>query len=270
MKKTILLLSFLLNASIAFCQNEVAGFWALLPEEGEYFTYDGLWLTENGYYYSEKVYPEEYRDLVQPEFSLGIYEVKNGELKLYDMKGDRYLNFQINILEKRQLQLRSPNSNETSSYNYQSEALLNENMKKSIRSWENFRKIGGTWKSNESTIKAIPSLGIIIILNNKEKDYFNWGHYFLEGNELSIKAISAGEELIYAAQITSFNQTDFTLENEDGKEQFNYVGKLNLNEKEMYMVRQYMKMNNRLSMTTIDMMDGVQDFIWVRESNHRY
>ncbi len=268
MKKPILLLSLLLNAAFSFCQNDVAGFWAHLPEEGEHYTYDGLWLTEDGYYYSEKVYPEEYSDLVQPEFSLGIYEVKNGELKLYDMKGDRYLTFQVNILEKQQLLLSRPDSNETYSYDYQSEAILNETMKKTIRSWENFRKLGGTWKSKESTIKAIPSLGIIIILNNNDADYFNWGHYVLEENELRITAISADEEVIYAARIISFNQNDFTLENDDGKEQFNYAGNLNLNEHEMYMVQQYMKMNNRLSMTIIDMMDGVRDFIWIREKKH--
>ena len=50
-------------------------------------------------------------------------------------------------------------------------------------------------------------------------------------------------------------------------------GAPNLDETELMMVNQYMQMNHRTSMAAIDMIDGVQDFIWKRVDeygNERY
>lgn len=257
------LLAIILSSALA-AQPSISGAWVCPLDKNEGFDNETTIFTEDGYYYSILSYLNGAEYGIGPDIFMGIYEFDGSTLSLYDIKNDTRSSFPVNVLNSRTLQLTDPNTGEQFNYHYQGKGMLDQNQRAAILSWENYRKLGGAWQSSGSILKAIPSLGIIIIRVPGNPDFFRWGHYIVDGNELTLKDISAEEAVFYTGAITEFNQQDFTIVSNGEAEYFQFKGALKLDETETMMVNQYMQMNHRLSMGAIDMIDGVQDFIWKR------
>lgn len=251
----------LINMTAA--QTSLTGTWIRPPAADEYFEYEGLIFAEDGYFYAEAVYTQ-YTEYLMPEFSLGVYQFDGSSLKLYDMKEDKYLNYTVSNFNGRQFRLCSLDNGQCWVFSYRGSPEIDENIQNKLISWENYRRLGGAWRSEESVVKFVPSLGVIIIRSTTDPNYFLWGHYSLNGNFMEITEISAEQAVIYQGTIAEFERDGFTITNSDGPEYFSFQGNLNLDSHETMMLQQYMMMNHRLSMSAIDMMDGVQDFIWKR------
>lgn len=256
-------LTFFTLINITAAQTSLTGTWTRPAGEEEYFEYEGLIFTQDGYFYAEAVYTQ-YTEYLMPEFSLGVYQFDGSNLRLYDMKEDKYRNYRVSNFNGRQFRLCNLDTGQCWVFSYRGSPEINETIQTNLISWENYRRLGGTWRSEESVIKVVPSLGVIIIRNTSDPNYFVWGHYSINGNDMEITEISAEQAVIYQGTFTGFDRSGFTITNANGQERFSFQGDLNLDSHETMMVQQYMMMNHRLSMSTIDMMDGVQDFIWKR------
>lgn len=263
MKTALLnLLFFLLVASSLSAQTSISGTWMCPLDKSQGYDNETITFTEDGYYCSILSYLNGAEYGIGPDIFLGIYEFDGSTLSIYDIKNDTRKRFPITALNTRGFQLSNQETGERFQYHYKGKGDLDRNQRAELLSWENYRKLGGAWKSSGSILKVIPSLGIIIIRVPGNPDFFRWGHYIVNGNELTIRDISAEEAVFYTGTITEFNRKDFTLLNNGEEEHFRFEGNLNLDETETMMVQQYMNMNHRLTMSTIDMMDGVQDYIW--------
>lgn len=262
-----------LVASALTAQNSLAGTWVCPLDKAEGFDRETTIFTEDGYYYSILSYLNGTEYGIGPDIFLGVYEFDGATLSLYDIKNDTRKSFPAVVLDNREFQLTDPGTGEKFQYHYHGKGELDQDQRATLLSWENYRKLGGTWASSESILKVLPSLGIVIIRVPGKPGSFNWGHYIVNGNELKLKEISAEEAVFYTGTITEFNRQDFTIVNNGDAEHFEFKGAPNLDETETMMVSQYMNMTHRTNMTLIDMMDGQQDFIWKRVDeygNERY
>ena len=274
MKTAVLNVFFLvLMGAAAAAQTSITGTWVCPLDKNEGFDKETTIFTEDGYYYSILSYLNGDEYGIGPDIFLGVYEFDGSTLSLYDMKNDSRSSFPVTERNGRTFTLTDPNTGEQFQYHYQGKGRLDQNQRATLLSWENYRKLGGTWASSGSILKVLPSLGIIIIRVPGNPDFFRWGHYIVNGNELRLKEISIEETVFYTGTITEFNRQDFTIVNNGETEHFQFKGAPNLDETELMMVNQYMQMNHRTSMAAIDMIDGVQDFIWKRVDeygNERY
>lgn len=255
---------FIAVASTLTGQTSIVGTWVCPLDKNEGFDKETTIFTEDGYYYSILSYLNGDEYGIGPDIFLGVYEFDGSTLSLYDMKNDNRSSFPVTERSGRTFTLADSNTGVQFQYHYQGKGGLDQNQRATLLSWENYRKLGGTWASSESILKVLPSLGIIIIRVPGNPDFFKWGHYIVNGNELKLKEISIEETVFYTGTITAFNREDLTIVNNGEAENFKFKGGLNLDSTEAMMVQQYMNMNHRISMTAIDMIDGVQDFIWKR------
>lgn len=253
---------FALLSPALFAQTTLSGTWVCPLDKSEGYDNETIIFTEDGYYYSLLSFLNGAEYGIDPEIHLGIYELDGSALTIYDLKHDTRNSFPISFLKDKDFQLYSKDKDQDYRYHYQGKGMLDQGQRNSLLSWENYRKLGGTWKSSESILKVLPSLGIIIIRIPGNPDFFRWGHYFVDANELTLKEVSAGEAVFYSGAITELGRNSLTLLNNGEEEHFRFEGGLNLDGTETMMVQQYMNMTHRLNMTAIDLIDGRQDFIW--------
>lgn len=273
--KTAILNVFLiaLLASTLAAQPSISGTWTCPLDKNEGYDSETLIFAEDGYYCSILRFLNGAEYGIDPEAAYGIYEFDGKTLSIYDLKNDAQKSFPISALNSSGFLLRNSEVGQNFRYQYEGEGILDENQRTAILSWENYRKLGGTWRSSGSILKVLPSLGIIIVRVPGNPDFFRWGHYIVNGNELTLKEISIEEKVFYTGTISEFNRNDFTIINNGEAEHFQSEGGISLDETETMMVQQYMNMNHRLNMTAIDLIDGQQDFIWKRVDeygNERY
>ncbi len=244
-------------------QSAIAGTWKIEMDKNEGYDHEFLILTEDGYYYSILHYLNGAEYGIDPTISLGIYEFDGSTLRIYDMINDSNNSFTISDLDESGF-LVSGKEGDPGHYVYQGPAYLTENQENDVLSWENYRKLGGNWQSEESVLKVLPFLGVAIIRSTTDPDFFLWGHYSIDGNGITLKEISVDESVFYTGEFIQFDQEGFTLLSDDEEEYFQAMGPLDLNETETMMVTRYMNMTHRTNMSIIDLMDGQQDYIWKR------
>lgn len=260
-------------ASTLTAQTSLVGAWVCPLDQSQGYDNETIIFTEDGYYYSTLSYLNGAEYGIGPDIYLGVYEFDGSTLSIYDVKNDTRKSFPISALNGSGFQLYNKEVDQHFQYHYTGKGVLDQTQRATLLSWENYRKLGGAWKSSASILKIIPSLGIAIVRVPDNPDFFRWGHYVVDGNKLTLKEISAEEAVFYTGTITSCNRDGLTLLNDGETERFRSQGELKLDETEIMMVQQYMNMNHRLNMTAIDMIDGRQDFIWKRVDeygNERY
>ena len=273
--KTALINVFLIAimASTLTAQSSIVGTWTCPLDQSQGYDNETITFTEDGYYYSTLSYLNGAEYGIGPDIYLGVYEFDGSTLSIYDVKNDTRNSFPLSALNGRGFQLYNKEVDQHFQYHYRGKGGLDHNQRATLLSWENYRKLGGNWKSSESILKIMPSLGIAIVRVPNNPDFFRWGHYSVDGNKLTLKEISVDEAVFYTGNLTEFNKNSVTLLKKKKKERFQFQGALNLDETEIMMVQQYMNMNHRLSMTAIDMIDGRQDYIWKwvdENGNERY
>ena len=229
------------------------------PFEKEVTTY-----TADGYYFFKAYYPGNEYYQPEPEQGFGIYEYDGKILKTHDLQRDMHNTWEVNI-KGNQLYEYNPNTKEGYTYNQTGNGEMDADIWPRIVSWENYRKLNGTWACENTLIKFYGKEGLAIIRLNDNPEFFKWGLYSISGNQLAIKEISAEGTIFYQGSLANFMQQHFELTSIDGiKETYEYKGHVQFDDTETYMVNQYMAMNHRLNMGIIDMMDGQQDYIWKR------
>lgn len=255
---------FVLLASSLAAQSSIAGAWVCPLDKNEGYDSETLIFTGDGYFYSILSFLNGAEYGIEPVAGMGMYEFDGSTLTLYDLKNDTRNSFPISALSSNSFLLYNQEARENNRYHYKGKGVLDENQRAAILSWENYRKLGGAWRSAGTILKVMPSLGIMIIRLPGDPDFFRWGHYAVNGNELTLKDISTEEAVFYTGAITEIGRNSLTLLNNGEEEHFRFQGELNLDETEAMMVQQYMNMTHRINMTAIDMIDGRQDFIWKR------
>jgi hypothetical protein len=268
MKKAVNLLILSSLFLTARAQQSLTGSWTCPLDPNEGFDSEILLFTTDGAYQATTTYlnGEEYG--IEPTVSVGRYEYDGRILHLYDLVNDNHLSFPVERMGNSHLTLTNPETQESFKYDYSGEGEMSANQRGNLQSWENYRRLGGTWHSKESILKVLPSLGIIIIRQPNDPNFFKWGQYTVAGDLLSISEISAEQTTFYRGNIKAFGQNDLRLESGGEEEDFQFKGQTQLDETELYMVQQYMNMTHRLNMDIIDAIDGVQDYIWRRVDEH--
>lgn len=261
------LLFVLLSASLT-AQPSLVGAWECSLDKNEGYDSETLIFTEDGYFYSILSFLNGAEYGIEPVTGMGIYEFDGSTLSLYDLRNDTRSSFPISALSSNSFLLYNQEAGENNRYHYQGKGVLDQNQQATLLSWENYRKLGGAWQSAGTILKVMPSLGIMIIRLPGDPDFFRWGHYTVNGNELTLKDISTEEAVFYTGAITEIGRNSLTLLSNGEEEHFRFRGELNLDETEAMMVQQYMNMTHRINMTAIDMIDGRQDFIWKRVDEH--
>ncbi|MCB0634139.1 MAG: hypothetical protein R2824_08025 [Saprospiraceae bacterium] len=268
MKNIVYLLSLLILSVSAFAQQPLTGTWVCPLDPNEGYESETLTFSPDGVYQCTIAYlnGEEYG--IGPDIAVGYYQYDGTTLHLYDLVNDNHLTFPTDRVGNSQLILRNSTTQERFTYQYRGPGEVSAVQRGNLQAWEYYRRLGGVWQSKETILKVLPSLGIMLIRNPNDPNYFNWGQYSISGNVLSIREISAEQNTFYQGNIQSFGETDFRMENGGDVEHYRYQGKLQLNEQETFMVQQYMNTVHRTNMSIIDAMDGVQDFIWRRVDEH--
>lgn len=265
MKKLAIFLTLIAFGFNTKAQNSIVGTWTCGPAGDQNFQKETLILTADGLFYGLQEYPQYEFYHQDPEVFLGIYTFDGKTLTLIDLKSDTRSAYQIQSLGGRGFTMSQKESGLNWRYTYQGQGVLNGSQKTQLLSWENYRKLGGAWRSNTETLKFIPSQGLLIIRLHNDANYFNWGTYTINGNELVVNNIDAGQAVFYRGTISEFSQKGFKLTGSTGDTGvYKFQGDLNLDETEIYMVKEYMSMMHRITMSIIDLMDGQQDYIWKR------
>lgn len=245
----------------------MVGTWTCPPGPGQSFEREVFVLSSDGYFYIDMQYGDS--ELFLPEQYLGLYTLEGNTLKMYELTNDRHFTYQISDFDGQHFTLSTQQEGGPWYYTKTGNQGLSNDIRQQITSWENYRKLGGTWRSEESTIKVLPYAGLLLIRNNANRSFFNWGAYEVNGNKLSLTEISAGQEVFYTATIQNFNRKGFTFLTPDGKrEHFQYIGIAELDSNEAMMVQNYLSITHRTNMNIIDAMDGQQDFIWKWVDEH--
>lgn len=265
MKKLAFILVILVIAFGAKAQHSIAGTWTCGPAGDQNFQKETIVLTADGLFYGLQEYPQYEFYHQDPNVFLGIYTFDGKTLTLIDLKSDTRSSYQIQTLGSGGFTMYQKESGLTWRYTYQGQGVLNNSQKTQLLSWENYRKLGGAWRSDTETLKFIPSQGLIIIRRHDDANYFNWGTYTINGNELIVNNIDAEQAVFYRGTLSEFTKKQIKLtHNAGGSDVYKFQGDLNLDETEVYMVKEYMSMMHRITMSIIDLMDGQQDYIWKR------
>ena len=151
-------------------------------------------------------------------------------------------------------------------YAYQGGVNLDPYHRFTFLSHINYRKLPGQWRNEEETLKFMGDG--IVYANLHGKNESAQFLYVTQGYQIRFMEIDNSEgEAVFSGTITEFNRKRIVFTNDkDGKTLIYYFeGTPKLTPYESKLYAYWLQVNHRTSMDIIDLMDGVDDWIWVKD-----
>ncbi|MEZ4773359.1 MAG: hypothetical protein R3D00_09260 [Bacteroidia bacterium] len=245
-------------SSFAFGQN-IAGTWFSL---GTYETPGGtssnLVLLPDGFFHVQWDYKGGY---VDPLYGWGAYSWDGKQLILQYFNGDKQVYEIRNFSQKGFVMYYAPEGTSWN-YTYKGAPVLEEWKKVRLRSESLFYQLTGQWETNGEVFKFLGDGTVFVGKTNQTGTLYN---YVVYDNILQIKEITEmGDNFIFETTISDLTAKGLNMTINQNKYYYTFQGNAKLNSQETFLYTQYLNVIHRTSMSIIDGMDGVRDFIWER------
>ena len=198
-----------------------------------------------------------------PTVGWGANHLENGKLTLQYFDGNRQ-EYQVSNLTRTGHTTKNIESGDQFQYKYVSGPVLEDWEKVRIVSENNFHRLTGMWDNGQEVLKFMgDGLMFAHLPSNNSSEWF---FYKTNGNQLYLQEINKSdtEEYAFIVDLEDFTRQGFSFTSNNGRQTYKYKGAVKLTNNETFLYQSYLATIHRVNMSGIDMMDGVQDFIWKR------
>ncbi|MEZ4829009.1 MAG: hypothetical protein R3C61_22390 [Bacteroidia bacterium] len=257
--KTITFFILMALSSFAVGQN-IAGTWFSL---GTYETPGGnssnLVLLPDGFFHVQWDYKGGY---VDPLYGWGAYSWDGKQLVLQYFDGSKQI-YEIRNFNAKGFVMYYAAEGSSWDYTYKGAPVLEEWKKVRLRSESLFYQLTGQWVCNGETFKFLGDGAMFVVPQGSSSGTLY--SYVTYDDELKIREITeTGDNFIWSGKISDLSPKGMNITTGQGKYYYQFQGNVKLASSETILYTQYLNVIHRSSMTAIDGMDGVRDFIWKR------